>query len=160
MFLTVQCYSQESLKIGNVGEKGLVITNQKALDSYFNNSLENSGKLGKEMKIEKSPSGDRFFVSTSVSENKNAVTAIGVMLVVKNKEAHIVSLDRANTGGDGPGVGGSMNVQCQGAPCELCLPELDWSNGQWYPLVRCVCFDPQGKCNSVISFTVNLGVGF
>jgi hypothetical protein len=60
----------------------------------------------------------------------------------------------------GPGVGGSMNVQCVGEPCAVCLPELEWVPGQWYPLVRCQCFDAGGKCNSIISFTINLNVGF
>jgi len=159
-FLTGQCYSQQTEKIGNVNGSKLVITNQKALNNYFNQCLANSGTLGKEMKIESSPTADRFFVSTNVSGNKDKVTAIGVLLVNRNNEALIVEVNVEEGDATGPGVGGSMNVQCIGAPCEVCYPVLEWPVGQWYPLVRCGCFDLEGKCNSLISFTVNLGVGF
>jgi hypothetical protein len=155
-----QLYSQKMLKIGEVQDGKLKITNEKALNAYFLNCLGYSGLPGKDIKIESSPSGDRFYVTTSVSGNKDQVTSIGVLLV--NKDGDVVIMEASRDGGDspGPGIGGSMNVQCVGAPCEICFPDLEWVQGQWYPLVRCQCFDPAGKCNSVVSFTINLNVGF
>ena len=158
--LSGQGFSQQMLKVGEVKDGKLHITNPKALNAYFLNCLGYSGLLGKDFKIESSPDGDRYYVTVSVSGNKDDVTSIGVLLVNRNNEVVIMEASRDDGDSPGPGVGGSMNVQCVGAPCGVCFPTLEWVPGQWYPLVRCSCFDPDGKCNSIVSFTVNLNVGF
>jgi hypothetical protein len=160
MLLAVSGISQEMLKIGEIKDGKFQITDEKALKAYFMNCLGFSGSLGKDIIIEPSPEGDRYYVTATVTGNKDQVSSIGVLVVNKNREAVIVEASRDPEGGDGPGIGGSMNVQCLGDPCAVCIPELEWVQGQWYPLVRCQCFDPNGKCNSVISFTINLNVGF
>lgn len=161
IFLTGACISQDALQIGTVKDGKLTITNEKALKAYFLNILGYSGNIGKDIKVEASPERDRFFVSAKVEDNKNQVSSIGVLLVVQGQEAVITEArpEEGDSSGPGPGIGGSMNVQCVGAPCGICFPELEWNNGQWYPYVRCLCFDAQGKCNSTVSFTVNLNVG-
>jgi len=162
LFISGHAFTQQMLKVGEVKDGKIQITNKQDLNNYFMNCLGHSGILGKELKSESSPEGDRFYVTTTVTGNKDQVTAVGVLLVNKNNELMIVEATRDDGEGDGPGtgIGGSMNVQCVGAPCGLCFPDLEWIAGQWYPLVRCQCFDPEGICNSIVSFTVNLNVGF
>jgi hypothetical protein len=160
ILLTGRGFSQEVLKIGEIRDGKFQITNEKALKAYFLDCLGYSGSLGKDISIEPSPEGDRYYVTVSVTGNKDLVSSIGVLLVKKDKEVVIMEAKRDPEGGDGPGIGGSMNVKCSGEPCSVCIPELEWVQGQWYPLVRCKCYDPGGKCNSVISFTIKLNVGF
>jgi len=160
VILAGQSFSQQTLKVGEVRDGKFILTDKKALSMYFMNCLDNSGNLGKEFKSEASPDGDRYYVATTVEGNKDKVTAIGVLLVNKNNELLIVDANREDSDGPVPGVGGSMNVECSGAPCSLCFPELQWVTGQWYPLVRCSCYDPEGKCNSMVSFTINLQLGY
>lgn len=160
MMISGQAFTQKMLKVGEIKNGKLVITNKQDLNNYFMNCLGNSGMLGKELKSEASPDGDRYYVTAEVTGNKDQVTAIGVLLVNRNDELMIVEASREDDDSPGPGVGGSMNVQCVGAPCGICFPHLEWISGQWYPLVRCNCFDPEGTCNSIVSFTVNLNVGF
>jgi hypothetical protein len=157
MFMAGQGFAQEVLKIGEIKDGKLEITNMKGLQAFFMNCLAQSGKLGKDLKIEPSPTGDRFIVSTTVTGNKEKVNSISVMLVNRNNEAVIVS----GEGGDSPGagVGGSVQYTCIGAICDFCYPSIEWGS-QWFPLVRCTCADPNGKCNMSMSFTINVSAGF
>ena len=151
--------AQEKLKIGELKNGKLQVTSPDALKAFFMNSLENNGALGKDYKVSTSPEGDRFLVSYPVSGNKENITNIGVMLVRQKNEAFIVSgppeIDESV-----PGAGGSATISCIGAPCTSCHPNVSWPSGNWFPLVVCVCDDAEGQCNMVLSFSVNIKIGF
>lgn len=155
--LFLQGFAQETLKIGEIRDGKLEITNLKGLQAFFMNCLAQSGKLGKDLKIEPSPTGDRFIVSATVTGNREKVTSVAVLLVNRNNEALIV----AGEEGDGPGtgIGGSVQYSCIGVNCDFCYPTIEWGS-QWFPLVKCTCADPGSKCNMSMSFTINVNAGF
>ena len=157
MSLLGRGYAQEILKIGEIKGGHLEITNMKGLQEFFMNCLSQSGKLGKDLKIEPSPTGDRFIVSASVTGNKEKVSSIAVLLVNKNNEAVIVAGEEGDS--PGSGIGGSVQYTCIGVGCDFCYPSIEWGS-QWFPLVRCTCIDPNAKCNMSMSFTINVSSGF
>jgi hypothetical protein len=150
--------AQEKLKVGEMKNGKLVITNPDALKAVLFYSLGKSGTLGKEYKVSVAPESDRFFVFYPVSGNKDKVTSIGVVLVRSKNEVLIIEnppeIDSA-----APGGGGSATITCTGAPCASCEADVSWPSGNWYPVVSCVCNDPEGQCNMSISFSVNIQFG-
>lgn len=155
--LVGQGFAQEILKIGEIRDGRLEITNLKGLQEFFMNCLAQSGKLGKDLKIEPSPSGDRFIVSATVSGNKEKVNSIAVLLVNRNNEAVIIAGEEGDSSGGG--IGGSVQYTCIGVGCDFCFPVIEWGS-QWFPLVKCTCADPSAKCNMSMSFTINVNTGF
>ena len=158
VFVITSGQSQDKLKVGEVKNGKLVITNQDALKAVLIYSLGKSGSLGKEYKVSIAPESDRYFVYFPVSGNKNNVTSIGVMLVKVKNEVFIIEnppeIDSA-----GPGGGGSATITCIGAPCASCQADVTWPSGNWFPVVSCICNDPDGQCNMSISFSINIHMG-
>ncbi len=139
--------AQDKLKIGELKNGKLVITNPLALQAYFLKSLGNNGSLGKEYQVSTSLEGDRCLIYYPVLGNSDKVSSIGVMLV-KVKNEFVISPNPPGTEAAGPGIGGSLEIQCIGDNCSACLPNIKWINGQWMPLVYCECISPGGgKCN-------------
>jgi len=138
--------AQEKLKIGEMKNGKMVITNLEALKAYFVKSLDNSGTLGTDYKISSSTEGDRCFVYYPVEGNSAKVSSIGVMLVKIRNDFYIAE-NQPKTESAGPGVGGSIEIQCVGDDCITCLPNIKWT-GDWFPLVYCECLSPiGGQCN-------------
>jgi hypothetical protein len=153
--------AQEKLKIGEVKNGKLVITNLDALKAFFFYSLGKSGTLGGDYKVSASPEGDRYFVYFPVTGNKDKVSNIGVLLVKINNDVYIVENQQKSEASEpGPGGGGSATVTCTGNPCNSCHPEITWPVGRWIPLIVCICEDPEGFCNMSITFSVNINIGF
>ncbi len=154
----IEGIAQEKLKIGDVVNGKLKITNETGLKSFFNKNLEKSGSLGNEIKTDFSPTADRIFVYMKVTGNKAGISSIGVMLVNVRNEAYIVAGEKDS--GGGTGIGGSATVTCIGNPCASCTPTIQWVSGGWLPIIVCHCNDPEGLCNMEVTFTVNINVGF
>lgn len=152
-----QGIAQDKLKIGDVVNGKLRLTNESALRNFFLNNLKNSGCLGKDIKVEVSPTADRFLVYTTVTDNADKVTSIGVMLVTAGKEAFIAKPEQGD--GSVPGGGGSTTYTCAGSPCSDCKLDIEWPSGSWMPNVECIC-EAEGQCNMIVSVTVNLSFGF
>lgn len=152
-----QGFAQEKLKIGEVVDGKLKITNESYLRSFLMNNLEKSGILGKNILIEASPTADRFFAYTKVSANKNNVTNIGVLMFSMQDDVFIVAQPSYQT--DGPGVGGSATYSCIGDPCENCNLVITWPSGSWKPDVSCNCQTAGGLCNMTVTITVNVKIG-
>jgi hypothetical protein len=150
--------AQEKLKIGDVVNGRLKITNDAGLRSFFLNSLKNSGCLGKEIKVEPSPTSDRFMVYTRVTGNADKISSIGVMLVRAGNEAFIAKPVQGDEAG--PGGGGSATYSCQGSPCSDCKISMTWPSGSWMPDVECICEEAEGQCNMIVSVSVNINIGF
>lgn len=153
----LQGIAQDKLKIGDVVNGKLKITNEAALKAFFLNSLKNTGCLGKEIKTDASPTSDRFMVYTSVTGNTDKVTSIGVMLVTVGKEAFIAKPVQGDEAG--PGGGGSATYSCVGNPCVDCKLNIAWPSGSWMPNVDCEC-EVEGQCNMIVSVTVNVNFGY
>lgn len=161
VFLVVAIASgmaQEKLKVGDMKNGKLIITDPKALETFLMNSLEKSGTLGKEYKFSFAPEGDRVFLYYSVARNATKVSNIGIMLVIINNQVFIVEGPESTPGG--PGAGGSFEVQCFGS-CPTCLPNIKWINGNWLPVVYCDCTQGNsGECSMITKVIVHINVGF
>lgn len=157
VFVIASGQAQDKLKVGEVKNGKLVVTNQDALKAVLFYSLGKSGTFGKEYKVSVSPESDRFFVYYPVSGNKDKVTSIGIVLVRAKNDVLIVENPPEIV--DAPGGGGSATITCVGMPCSSCEPNVTWPSGNWYPVVSCVCNDPEGQCNMSISFSVNIQFG-
>lgn len=153
----VQGIAQEKLKVGDVVNGKLSITNESGLRSFLTDVIGKSGNLDRTFKTEASPTADRFLIYTKVMGNKTGISCVGVLLVNIKNEAYIVSRD---TDGPptGPGIGGSATVSCIGNPCMSCYLTVEWT-GNWLPVMTCECND-NGTCNMTITYTINLGVGY
>jgi hypothetical protein len=139
--------AQEKLKIGEIKNGKLVITNLEALKAHFMKSLNHSGTLGTDYQISASPEGDRCFVYYPVKGNTENVSSIGIMLVKIRNDFYIVE-NQPKTEAAGPGGGGSLEIQCVGDDCSACLPNIKWVPGNWMPVVYCECLlQGSGKCN-------------
>lgn len=156
--IAFQGIAQDKLKIGEVVNGKLKITNETALRSFFLNNLENSGCLAKDIKVEPSPDADRYMVYTRVTDNKKNISCIGVMLVRSGNEAFIAKPAEGDEA-PGPGAGGSATYSCEGDPCPDCEIDIDWPSGSWLPNVECACSDPDGTCNMTVSVTITITVG-
>jgi hypothetical protein len=148
--------AQEKLKIGEVSNGKLKITNESALRAFLMNQIGNSGSLDKDIKLDFSPTADRIFAYIKVTGNKSGITSAGVLLVNKNGEACIVAQKSGETD---TGVGGSATVTCTGNPCTQCAPTIDWISGNWLPIIICTCLQPDGICNQTITVTLNVNIG-
>ncbi len=155
----VQGIAQEKLKVGDVVNGKLSITNETGLRAFLTNAIGNSGKLDRELKVEVSPTADRFFVYTKVLGNKSGIRSVGVLLVNSGNEAFIVA-GKPDSQPSGPGIGGSATISCTGDPCTSCFPTVQWIGNNWLPIVVCTCEDESGICNMTVTFTINLGVGY
>jgi hypothetical protein len=150
--------AQEKLKVGEIKNGKLNFTNLDAFKAYIMNSLEKSGSLSREYQVSTSPEGDRFYVSYSVSGNKNKVNNIGVMLVRVKDDAFIVE-NPPETDSPGPGAGGSFEVQCLGS-CPTCMPVIRWVGGSWLPIVYCDCTQGNsGDCTMISKLTISVKIG-
>lgn len=154
--------AQDKLKIGEVKDGKLEITNLEALKAFLMNSLDNGGNLGNAYQDNFSPDATRCVVSYTVSGNRDNINSIGVMLVIQKKDAFIIEnppefLPESSPGG--PGGGGSATITCTGNPCNSCYPDITWPAGKWFPLIICKCQDPSGICNMSVSFTINIQIG-
>jgi hypothetical protein len=148
--------AQDKLKIGEMKNGKLIVTEPNALKAYFMNSLEKSGTLDKEYKVSYAPEGDRMLVYYHVTGNVDRVTNIGVMLVVEKNQAYIEEGTPESTPG-GPGAGGSFEVQCFGT-CLTCLPNVKWINGNWMPIVYCECVQGEGQCNMISKIVLQVNI--
>jgi hypothetical protein len=146
VFFTSQ--AQEKIKIGELKNGKMVVTNLDVLKSYFNKSLENNGTLGTDYTLNTAPEGDRCFIYYPVKGNSKGVSSIGVMLVKNRNDFNIVAFE-SKIESSTPGVGGSIEVQCIGeSGCVICWPNVTWNTGDWMPVVSCNCKSPQGAlCN-------------
>ena len=150
--------AQEKLKVGDLKNGKLVITEWKALQGYLNKSLDNSGTLGNDYKVIYAPEANRLFLHFPVTGNENKVTGIGIMLVVSGNEAFIAETPAESS--SGPGGGGSFEVQCLGS-CPTCLPNIKWIAGHWLPMVFCECTQgEQGECTMISKIVIHINVGF
>jgi hypothetical protein len=149
--------AQDKLKIGEVRSGKLVITNPDGLRSFFLNSLNRSGTLGKDYQVSTAPEGDRFIIYFPVSGNKDNITSIGVMLIKEKDDVFIIENPPATT----PGGGGSVEITCTGVDCSQCVPNIRWTGNNWIPEVYCECRSGGGgKCNMSIKITVKIDVNF
>jgi len=163
--LVVSGQAQDKLKVGEVKNGSLEITNLDVLRAFLVYNLDKSGTLGSSYQLSMAPEGDRFFVHYPVSGNRNNVTSIGVMLVKIKNEVFIIENPPEPAPGVpaapvGPGGGGSVTVTCTGITCNSCYPDVTWPPGNWIPIVTCKCYEPGGTCTMSISFTVGINVGF
>ena len=151
--------AQDKLKIGEVKNGILVITNPNSLNAFFMKSLGNSGTLGKEYKVSTAPQGDRFLVYYPVSGNKDKVTSIGVMLVKIKEEVFITEKPQEPPITPlTPGGGGSLEIQCIGTDCSICVPIITWTGG-WMPEVYCECRSGGGgDCNMITKLLVHIDI--
>jgi len=150
--------AQEKLKVGDLKDGKLVITNLKALQGFLMTSIGKSGTLGKNYQVNYSPEGDRMFVFYPVTGNAKNITNTGVMLVAANNEVFIAAGSPVNS--SGPGGGGSFEITCMGS-CPTCMPNIRWVSGYWLPVVYCECTQgEQGECTMVSKITIHVNVGF
>lgn len=152
-----QGFTQEKLKIGDVVNGKLKITNEAALKGFFLQNLDKSGALENEVKVDASPKSDRFLVHMRVNGHKRGVNTIGVLLVNINNEAYIV-----NNQSDqpiGPGIGGSITYSCIGDPCDNCNIKVTWPPGSWKPDVHCECQSAGGGiCNMTVTVVFEIKI--
>jgi hypothetical protein len=154
----IEGIAQEKLKIGDMVNGKLKMTNEAGLRSFMLNNMSQSGILDKEIRTEVSPTADRVFAYSKVTGNKSGITSVGVLLVRQKNEVFIVAVEPDSQGG--PGVGGSATVTCSGNPCTQCLPVVDWVSGTWIPVIVCECQVPGGHCNQSVTITVSINIGF
>jgi hypothetical protein len=146
--------AQDKLKIGEVRSGKLVITNPDALRSFFLNSLEKSGTLGKDYQVSTAPEGDRFIISYPVSGNKDNITCIGVMLIKEKNDVFIIENPPVTT----PGGGGSLEITCTGIDCSICVPNVRWGTN-WIPDVFCDCRSGgNGTCNMTSKLVIKVDI--
>lgn len=139
----ISVQAQDRVKIGELKNGKLVVTNVEALKAYFVKSLEKSGTLGKDYLTIFSPEGDRCIIFYPVSGNTKKINTIGVMLV-KSKNDFFIIKDGSSIE-TVPGGGGSIEFQCIGGDgCITCVPNVKWPSGEWMPAVFCECQSPVG----------------
>ncbi len=150
--------AQDKLKIGEIKNGKLVITNLEALKAFFMNSLDNNGTLGKDYQVSASPEGDRCVIHYPVFGNTSKVSAIGVMLV-KNKNDFFIVENPPQVESSTPGGGGSLEIQCIGSDCNSCVPDIKWISGTWLPVVYCKCLAPGGgNCNMTSKLIIHVDI--
>jgi hypothetical protein len=150
--------AQEKLKVGELKNGKLLVTDANALKAYFMNSLEKSGTLSKEYKVSYAPEGDRLFLYHHVTGNMDHVTNIGIMLIIYKHDVFLEE-GRPEIPG-GLSAGGSFEVQCFGS-CPTCMPNIKWVSGNWLPIVFCQCTGGEsGNCSMITKLVVSLELGF
>jgi hypothetical protein len=150
--------AQDKLKIGEIKNGKFLVTNPEALKAFFMKSLGNSGTLGKDFQVSTAPEGNRICVYYPVSGNKDKVTNIGVMLVKIKNDAFIVE-NPSEPSPNGPGGGGSLEIQCIGVSCNICVPNIRWIGGNWMPEVYCECRSGGGgECNMICKIIVHIDI--
>jgi hypothetical protein len=150
--------AQEKLRIGEFKNGKLIVTNQQGLNTYLMNSLEKSGDLGKDYQVSTSPEGDRCLIYYPVSGNKNKVTSIGIMLVRIRNDFFIVENSKGSSPGSSGG-GGSLEIQCVGDNCNICVPNIRWTGGNWMPDVYCECKQAGGsECNMTTKIVIHVDI--
>lgn len=151
-------HSQEKLKIGEIRNGKLVVTQQETLKKFLLSRIDNSGTLSKELKVSYAPEGNRLLAYYHVTGNMDHVTNIGVLLVIIRNEAFIQEGTPESTPG-GPGAGGSYEVQCFGS-CPTCQPNISWGGGGWLPLVYCECTGGEsGNCSMITKVIISIKIG-
>jgi len=147
--------AQDKLKIGEIKDGTLALTNPEALKAFFMNRLQNDGQLGKDYQVSTAPEGNRCMIYFPVVGNSSKVSAVGVMLVkVKNDFCIVEEIPKTES--SVPGFSGSVEIQCIGDNCNSCLPKIEWLE-DWIPLVYCHCFQSGGgTCNMTSSTTVEI----
>ena len=148
--------AQEKLKVGDIKNGKLLITETSKLKAFLMNSLEKSGTLSKDYKVSYAPEGNRLFVYFQVTGNVDHVTNIGVVLVIVNNEAFIQEGTPESSPG-GPGAGGSFEISCFG-DCQSCLPNIQWVGGSWLPVVFCECRMGEGNCHMSCKLVIHVSV--
>ena len=154
--IIVSGYAQDKLKIGDMKNGKLLITNEKALKTYFMNSLEQSGTLSRDPFISYAPEKDRLFLYYQVSANADKISNIGILLVIRKNEVFIEEGD-PETESAGPGGGGSLEVLCHGT-CNVCVPNITWAGG-WMPIVYCDCKMGEGECFASVKVVISIQIG-
>lgn len=150
--------AQDKLKIGEIRNGKLVVTNPDALKAFLMSSLDKSGTLGKDFQVSYAQEGDRFFVFYPVTGNKDKVSSIGVMLVKIKNDAYIVE-NLSETTTSSPGGGGSLEIQCIGIDCNSCVPNIKWVTGYWLPVVYCECIpNGSGICNMTSKLIIHVDI--
>jgi hypothetical protein len=150
--------AQDKLKIGEVRDGKLVVTNLTGLKAFFMNDLEKSGTLANEYQVSASPEGDRFLVWFPVSGNKNNIRSIGVMLVKIKGDVFIIS-NPPGTPINSAGGEASLEITCTGVDCNDCVPNVRWGSN-WIPEVYCECRSGGGgKCNMTTKLVIKVNAG-
>ena len=150
--------AQDKLKIGEIKNGSLQVTNPDGLKAFLMKSLGNSGTLGKDFTVNTAREGDRFFVCYSVTGNKDKVTSIGIMLVKIKNDAFIIENPPEITPLT-PGGGGSFEIQCTGIDCNSCVPNIKFVTGYWLPVVYCECIpNGSGICNMTSKLIIHVDI--
>lgn len=154
--MIVTGHAQDRLKIGELRNGKVMITNAEGLRAYFMKSLEGSGSLSKEYQVSLAPEGDRCFVFYPVSGNNKGVRSIGILLVKSKNDFFIVVNSPATEAA--PGGSGSVEITCVGEDgCVTCMPNVKWSGGDWMPTVFCECKSPiGGECNMTSKIVIKI----
>jgi hypothetical protein len=149
--------AQDKLKIGDIRNGKLVVTETNALKAFMMNSLGKSGTLSKDFKVSYAPEGNRLYLYYPVTDNVDHVTNIGVVLVIYKNEVFLEEGTPESTPG-GPGAGGSFEISCFG-DCPACLPVVKWIDGNWLPIVYCECRMGEGECHMSCKLVIHISVG-
>lgn len=148
--------AQDKLKVGELKNGKLVVTNLEALKGYFMNSLDNNGSIGKDYQVNIAPEGDRCIIHFPVSGNSSKISSIGIMLI-KIKNDFFIITNPPGTDSSIPGAGGSLEIQCLGEDCNSCVPNIQWVPGTWMPRVYCQCQMPGGgTCNMTTKLVIKV----
>jgi hypothetical protein len=130
--------AQDKLKVGELKNGKIVVTNLDALKGYFMNSLDNNGAIGKDYQVSIAPEGDRCIIHFPVSGNSAKISSIGIMLIKVRNDFFVIT-NPPGTDSEVPGAGGSLEIQCLGTNCNACVPNIQWISGTWLPKVYCQC---------------------
>ncbi len=149
--------AQNKLKIGEIKNGKLAITNLEALNAYLLNSLENNGTLGKDYQVSTSAEGDRCLIHFPVSGNNSNVRSIGIMLVKIKNDFYIIE-NQPPYESAVPGGGGSIEITCTGQDCTICFPVIKWVPGEWFPNVYCDCRQGGGACNMTTKVIIKVDI--
>lgn len=149
--------AKDKLKIGEIRSGKLVVTETNALKGFLMHSLEKSGTLSKDFKVSYAPEGNRLFLYYHVTGNVDHVTNIGLVLVIYKNEVFLEEGTPESSPG-GPGAGGSFEITCHGS-CPSCLPNIQWVNGGWLPVVYCECRMGEGTCMMSCKLVIQVSVG-
>ncbi len=143
------------VKIGNVTNGTLIITNINYLNSYFDYKLNGSGYVSSPYNFQYSPDGKLIVLSGNISGNSLGISDMGISLLVYNNEAFF-----ANSSGEvamKTGIGGSAELTCTGNPCSSCYLEIL----SWIPFVpNCGCNDKKAsgetkRCNMTFTYKID-----
>jgi hypothetical protein len=155
-FLAFTTHAQqiEKVKVGTSNGSQLNITNPQFLANYFKTSLGNSGSLG-DYEIIASPTFDRFTITYRVIGNTMSISAIGLLLVVIDKDVYIINGDSGV-----PGFGGSIEYSCTGDPCNSCYPSITFPQGNWFPSIKCNCSQSGtgNHCNMSMTSSISISL--